>query len=66
MAWLQNNFVGGTGFQPVVSGILPGTWGALYARGLSNVQMVYLRAKSGRMPDLTGWKPVSPGFDATF
>jgi len=65
MKWL-NYFVGGTGFQPVVPGILPGTWDVLYARGLSNVQTLSLRAKSGRMPDLTGWKPVPPGFEDTF
>jgi hypothetical protein len=63
MAWLQDNFAGGTGFQPVVPGILPGMWGVLHASSLLNIRMVSVRAKSGRMPDLTGWKPVPPGFD---
>jgi hypothetical protein len=51
---------GGTGFQPVVSGILPETWGALHAHCLTNTCALLAREKSGRMPDLTGWKPVPP------
>jgi hypothetical protein len=51
---------GGTGFQPVVSGILPETWGAHRVRCHPNVRAIFARAKSGRMPDLTGWKPVPP------
>jgi hypothetical protein len=59
--WGQDAGVqGGTGFQPVVSGILPETWGAHYARGLTDIRSISARAKSGRMPDLTGWKPVPP------
>jgi hypothetical protein len=51
---------GGTGFQPVVSGILPETRGARYAQGLTNTCAIFARVKSGKMPDLTGWKPVPP------
>ncbi len=55
-----------TGFQPVVSGILPETWGAHYAQSLPNVRAISIRAKSGRLPDLTGWKPVPPTSGESF
>ena len=51
---------GGTGFQPVVSGLLPETRGARYARKRSKVRRLFARPKSGRMPHFTGWKPVPP------
>jgi hypothetical protein len=51
---------GGTGFQPVVSGILPETKGAYCQQRLSRVRTAFVRPKSGATPDLTGWKPVPP------
>jgi hypothetical protein len=56
----EHKSAGGTGFQPVVSGILPETWGSHHARGRTNIRSVLARANSGRMPELTGWKPVPP------
>jgi hypothetical protein len=59
---MNKHFRGGTGFQPVVSGILPETWGAHCVCNFPNVRMDFARAKSGKMPDLTGWKPVPPNY----
>ncbi len=50
--------LGGTGFQPVVSGILPETWGDHFAHAFPHSRQVHARPKSGRMPDLTGKVPV--------
>jgi hypothetical protein len=33
--------------------------------GFSNIRTLVVRAKSGKMPDLTGWKPVPPEFENT-
>jgi len=52
--------LGGTGFQPVVLGGPPKTWGARSASRASNVRGPVSRAKFGGTPNLTGWKPVPP------
>ena len=48
---------------PVVLGILPKTTRVACARCSSTIRGIFARAKSGRMPDLTGWKPVPPGWE---
>jgi hypothetical protein len=44
---------------------MAGDWnpGGYSAQWLSSVRWVFTRAKSGKMPDLTGWKPVPPKFN---
>ena len=53
--------VGGTGFQPVVSGVAPETGEtATLALAVDSICCVHLQTKSGGTPDLTGGTPVLP------
>jgi hypothetical protein len=52
--------MGGTGFQPVKSGILPDFVRTKAARISRNQHAECAPLVSGRMPETTGWKPVPP------
>jgi len=60
-----NGAPGGTGFQPVVSGILPETRGALCVPSFPNDRITLARAKSGKDAgfnrlDACSTRPITP------
>ena len=58
MACFQNPFFLDSAFGGRRVGVRCAQW-------LSDFSGVFVRAKSGKMPDLTGWKPVPPEFENT-